>query len=137
PALIQVDSGSTGNFVTTNALNGASEGVVVDGATGNAVTSNTIQSVCDEGVALTVASTGSTIENNIVQNLSDDTSAGCAKTTATAAGINVDSAAVTGTKLDYTIVYVSENPYDWAGTTYQQAADLENAAGQGAHESND
>ncbi|MBR7833599.1 PKD domain-containing protein [Actinospica durhamensis] len=137
PALIQVDSGSTGNFVTTNALNGYSEGVVVDGSTGNAVTSNTIEDICDEGVALTGASTGSTIENNIVQSLSDDTSGNCAKTTATAAGINVDSAATTGTKLDYNIVYVYENPYDWAGTTYQQASDLDNAVSQGAHDIND
>jgi PKD repeat protein len=140
PALVQVDPGATGDVVTTNYLTGYDPGVVVNGATDTDVTSNTIQYICNQGIAVTGAATGSSIENNIVDTVSSNAQdLNCAKTTATVAGISVDSTATTGTKLDYNIVdpeYVPGNAYDWAGNTYQQASDLDTATGQGAHDIN-
>ena len=141
PALVQVDSGSSGDVITTNSLTGDDPGVVVDGSAGTAVTSNTIEDVCNQGIALTGASTATTIENNIVEDVESNAfNVDCAKTTATVAGITVDSAATTGTKLDYNLVdpeVVPDNAYDWSGTDYQDATDLDAQTGQGAHDINE
>lgn len=141
PALVQVDGGGTGNVVTTNSLSGDEPGVIVSGSADTAVTSNTIEYVCNQGVLLSGASTDSTIENNVVDTVSSSGISGdCPKTSGSVTGIEVDSAAISGTKLDYNDVdpvYVPGNAYNWDGTDYQQATDLQSATGQGAHDDND
>lgn len=138
---VQVDAGSSHDTITTNIMTGFGAGVVADGATDTAVTGNTIEYACDLGIALTGASTGSAVENNLVSFVEgpDPTGTGCADTTKPLAGIEVDSAAVSGTTLDYNIdyqVFNLVNPYIWAGTPYQAATDLNTATGQGAHDLN-
>ena len=137
---IQVESGSSNDIITTNYVGNFGSGIVVNGAPSTAITSNTVYGVCTQGIALTGASTGSTIENNIVDSVETNSiSTSCPSTTATAAGIEVDSAATSGTKLDYNIDYPDFAPvttYLWAGAAYQDAASLDAATGQGAHDLN-
>ena len=141
PALVQVDAGATGDIVSTNYLTGYDPGVLVNGATDTAVTSNTLDYVCNQGIGVTGAATGTTIENNVIYYVTSNTyDTDCAKTTATVAGISVDSTATTGAKLDYNDVeplFDPDNAYAWAGTNYSQASDLDAATGQGAHDIND
>ena len=137
---IQVESGSSNDTITTNYVGNFGSGIVVNGAPGTAITSNTVDGDCTQGIALTGASTGSTIENNIVDSLETNSiNSSCPSTTAAAAGIEVDSAATSGTKLDYNIDYQQFDTiatYLWAGTSYQDAASLDAATGQGAHDLN-
>lgn len=135
---IQVDSGSSGDVITTNFVGNFGAGIVVDGGAGTDVTSNTLDDVCNQGIVLSGDSTGSSIENNVVDQVEDNGLDGsCPTTTAAAAGIEVDSAAISGTTLDYNVDYpvFSFAPnYLWAGTGYTDAADLYSATGQGKHD---
>ena len=139
-AEVQVDSGSSDDTITTNVIGGYSAGVLVDGAVGTEVTSNTIDDVCTQGIALSGASTDSTIEDNIVTDVeTKPINSSCPTSSATPSAIEVDAAATSGTTLDYNIdspTFAPPVDYIWAGTSYQSAADLESATGQGAHDLN-
>jgi hypothetical protein len=139
-ASILVDPGSSGDTITTNYVSGWSSGIVVNGAANTIVTSNTVYQDCNQGIVLSGASTGATIENNIVDSIEDRSSnSSCPTTTSPEAGIEVDSAAVSGTTLDYNIdyqTYPSATPYIWAGVKYSSAAALHSATTQAAHDLN-
>ena len=139
-ASIQVDSGSSGDVITTNYISGESGGILVNGAAGTDVTSNTLNYVCNQGIVLSGASTGSSIENNVVTDVEDHAINGsCPTTTSEEVGIGVDDAATSGTTLDYNVDYPTFSPiafYDWAGTDYSDAGDLYTATGQGEHDLN-
>ena len=67
---IQVDPGASGVVITGNTLLPASAGnwgVLVTDAPGADVTGNTIQGLCSGGISMAGASSGVTVENNIVQ----------------------------------------------------------------------
>ena len=136
---VQVDAGGSGDIVTTNDFyTGGSPAVDVAGTSDTAITSNTLRDACNNAIALTGASTGSSVENNAIDNIHTAGSFGCAAATVPVAGILVDSAAASGTSLDYNVVFpgISEPAYEWAGTPYDTATELDTAVGEGAHDLN-
>ena len=135
-ANVIIDSGSSGDVISTNAVLDGLEtvhGIDITGASNTVVASNTIEDLPATANAISVSggSTGTSIENNIVTYP--------LPTTATAApAIAIDASSAAGTTLDYNIVYggTAQTDYSWAGTDYQTAAALFAASGQGAHDSN-
>ena len=80
---ILVDSGSSGDVITTNYVSGWSGGIVVNGGAGTVITSNTVATDCNQGIVLSGASTGSYIENNVVTQVeSHSDNSNCPVTTA-------------------------------------------------------
>lgn len=135
---LQIDSGSTGDVVSTNFLQGGDPSIVANGASGTAITSNTVVASsgahCGSGILLTGASTGSTIENNVIEPA---TSCAASSGTPTPTGLlNVASAAASGTTVDYNVLGPGNksNEYGWGGNYYQTAATFSAATGQGKHD---
>jgi parallel beta-helix repeat protein len=136
---IEVDSSGTGNVITTNLIEDRQTGfggIVVDGSADAVVTSNTVQDYCGNGIAIgddaNGIASGATVENNVVE--------GSACEDASGAGISVqstaDEAGLTANYNDVDSDGRNSADYDWAGTTYQTAAALNTAVGQGANDSN-
>jgi hypothetical protein len=77
------------------------------------------------------ASSGVTVENNIVQVAPIGTT-GCPAGTA----ISVSAGSQAGSVVDYNVIDPSAGGslYDWGGTTYTSLADFQAASGQGAHD---
>lgn len=147
---IAVDPGSSaaagpGDVISTNeVLDSAGPGISVQSAPNADVTSNTVQNACHTGIAVTGTSTGASIENNIVQNLVSgslpiEPTVPCLASTGPAAGVEVDSTAVSGTTENYDIVDPIESgavPYLWSGTSYGSASALHTGTGQGSADIN-
>lgn len=137
---VNVDSSSTGTTISANVLEGSPldgagglfAAVRVTGATGTTVESNTINPMfCADGIALTAASTGAVISNNIVDTTGNP-GVGCTGQT----GVVVDQTSATGTTSDYNVVYTGGGApfYSWNGSTYSDLALFHTATGQGAHD---
>lgn len=132
----QVLSGASGVVLTTNQIanlqvGGAVTGytVTVNGAKNTEVTSNTILVPCNGGLSV-AGSTGTSVENNVVEGIG-----GCASTDP--ANLSVDSASAASTTVDYNeLSQMTDdiNPYSWAGKTYTTPTALNAATGQGAHD---
>ena len=147
-AAIEIDSSGTGNVVSTNILNLSglgTSGVVVAGSADAAVTSNTITGFCGAGIAITDdangTASGADIENNVVQQAVTSENAEGTCPAASSTGIVVQSAAdESGLVANYNDVYpddtVNTGAYAWDDVTYQTAAALLAATGQGAADSN-
>ena len=135
---IQVHGASTGTIVTTDSWsNVLGPGIVVDGAPGTAVTGNTIVRTCGLAVGITGGSTGASVENNLIPNVSGSpTIAACPVAASAAVSIQVDEASTAGTTVDYDNVYPNGHTteYSWSGTTYNTSADFHAATSQGAHD---
>ena len=144
---IELDDG-TGNVITTNVVwddgNGAA-GITASESPDTVITGNTISQYCDFGIYVgdnvNGASPGTTVENNVVQEAVTDANDEGSCKAATTAGIALQSAAdESGLTADYNDDYpadsVNTEAYDWAGATYQTAAALTAATGQGAADSN-
>ncbi|MBR7824750.1 right-handed parallel beta-helix repeat-containing protein [Actinospica sp. MGRD01-02] len=134
---LTVDAGSSGDVISTNWFEAETGAISVTDASNIAITSNNIEGNFQTVNAVGVygASTGVTIENNIVTYPS--------VTTGSDAEIAVDAAAAPGTTLDYNVVWphpedssVIETEYSWAGVTYASAAALYKATGQAQHDIN-
>ncbi|MBR7829244.1 right-handed parallel beta-helix repeat-containing protein [Actinospica sp. MGRD01-02] len=133
---VQIDAGSSGDLISTNAVRFASTlpGISVAGASGTDITSNDFYygPAGQNVVSVSDGSTGTSIENNIVES--------AAGTTASAPLVAVDASSAPGTTLDYNVVYPDSSqtqaPYSWAGTDYASASALAAATGQGAHDLN-
>jgi hypothetical protein len=130
---IEVDPGAsgvviTGNSIQPNLVN--TWGVLVNGAPGTDVTGNTIHAICSGGISVESASTGVTVENNIVQ---PTTGGG---TCAADAGISVSADSEAGAVVDFNLIDPSadEPLYDWGGTGYTSLAAFQTASDQGAHD---
>ncbi|WP_158702253.1 hypothetical protein [Kitasatospora sp. MMS16-BH015] len=98
-------------------------------APGTVVVGNSITQACsNEAVALTGASTGSTVENNVIEayRCGDQSQS---------VQLEVAAEAVGGTKVAYNSYASGPVPaYRWAGKTYSSSADFTAASGQGAHD---
>jgi hypothetical protein len=132
---IQVDAGVQDATITTNQVRtDDSAGIVVDGATGTVVDSNTVTTQCGAGITLSGASTGSTVENNIVDTAVNTTPEGACS--AEPDSIEVDADATAGTIADYNLIDPnSKGPlYDWSGTTYSSLSAFTSATAQGSHD---
>lgn len=134
---LQIDAGSTGDVVSTNFLQGGDPSIVVNGASGTVITSNTAAASsgahCGSGIVLTGASTGSTVENNVIEPATSCTASG---TSAATGLLDVARTATPGTTVDYNILGPGNksNEYAWGGHYYQTAAAFDAATGQGAHD---
>jgi hypothetical protein len=134
---LQIDAGSSGDVVSTNFLQGGDPSIVVNGATGTAITSNTVVASsgahCGSGILLTAASTGSIIENNVIEPATSCAASG----TPTPTGLlNVASTETSSTTVDYNVLGPGNksNEYAWGGHYYQTAAAFTAATGQGKHD---
>jgi Right handed beta helix region len=132
---IQVDPGVRDTAITTNEFEtDDSPGIVVNGAADTVVNSNTVTTQCAAGITLSGASTGSTVENNIVDTAVDTTPESACS--AEPNSIEVDADAASGTVADYNLIDpASGGPlYDWAGTTYSSLSVFNSATAQGSHD---
>ncbi|MBR7831715.1 PKD domain-containing protein [Actinospica durhamensis] len=144
---IQVDPGSTGDVITTNGIRAGVPAILVNGAPGTAVTSNTVVLaggyLCNTALSLTGASTGSYIENNVLE-----AGTSCDGSSTPSGLLSVASAATPGTTVDYNDLDPNPNlvpqpgddegpdeyTYDWAGKYYETVAQFTAASGQGQHD---
>ena len=132
---IQVGSGVRDATITTNyVVTNDSPGIVVNGAANTVVDSNTVTTQCGAGITLSGASTGSTVENNIV-----DTAVNTTPESACSAepnSIEVDADATSGTVADYNLIDPNSGGplYDWAGTTYSNLSAFTSTTSQGSHD---
>lgn len=137
---VRIDAGGAHDTVTTDDFYSmASPAVAVDGTENAEVTSNTVRYACNQAILMTGASAGSSVENNVVQNLlTSSVNSSCPATSQPVGGLVVDSAAAPGVTADYNTVYpyFPVPAYVWAGAGYTSATDLFNAVGQGAHDLN-
>jgi hypothetical protein len=137
---LTVDGGSTGTILTTNRFSSdLASAVLLSGAVNTAVTSNTIDG-CGSIVSATGSSTGTSIENNVIQGdeTLSTTDANCAPT-AQSYGISVDTSSAGSTTADYNDVYVAGTgsaAYAWNSATYTTGSGLSAVTGQGGHDYN-
>jgi hypothetical protein len=133
-----VDGGSTGTVLTTNQFQTYyASSLSVVGAANTAITSNTI-SGCGPNVSVTGASSGTSIENNVISYPSVAVSDANCPVASQADNILVDSSSASSTTADYNDVYAlaGSTNYEWSGTAYSTAAALDAATGQGQHDDN-
>lgn len=133
---VQVDAGVRHAVLTTNYLSSNSGvGVRITDAPDAVVTGNTVQASCGPLVELAGASTGATVENNVLDGDENGHPSwgACASTGHEDLSVSVGSTA--GTKADYNLVTtLTRTPYSWAGRTYATVAQFQQASGQGAHD---
>ncbi|MER5635756.1 right-handed parallel beta-helix repeat-containing protein [Kitasatospora sp. NPDC002227] len=132
---ILVDGGSTNTVLTTNQVGGGTPTITVTDAPGTVVVANSIYDGCRTGLALTGASSGATIENNVLSgSINAGPDSGCPSGTPR---VKVDATSATGTKSDYNVVNTlyGGTAYDWAGTPYDDLAAFRTGAKQGANDS--
>ena len=133
---VTLDAGGSGDIISTNWLEGSS--ISAADVTNTAIASNTVEAIgtAPQGIIVSGASTGVTVENNIVAYPGVGSS--------NEPEISVDAAAAAGTTADYNVVWpyadggsgALDMPYSWAGANYASAAELYAATGQGKHDLN-
>lgn len=129
---IKIDPGSSGDVISDNWLDGAGNAISVDDASDVAITSNTVMATGNSttgSIAVSGASSGVTVENNIVAYPEPDT----------AAQIMVAAAAAAGTTVDYNVVWAQNGgtedaAYSWASADYSTQSAFYKATGQGEHD---
>ena len=131
---IAVDAGATAVTVTTNLIDYQHQPAFSSaGSPGTVLVSNTFSGRIAYATAISLggASTGSTVENNVVTtgNVS-----GTPQVDGTPVVVSADS--VPNTTYDYNTVEsgTATDPYSWAGTPYPSASALASATSQAAHE---
>ncbi|MEV6523686.1 right-handed parallel beta-helix repeat-containing protein [Longispora sp. NPDC051575] len=131
---ITVGAGATDNVVArNNVYETVRRGIVNAGATGTAITNNTVNSGNETNIRVDGASTGVSVQNNVVRSTA---CAACDLPQADKAVIGVYGDAVSGTTVDYNTVQPSANGprYVWGATPYFSVAEFRAASGQGAHD---
>jgi len=144
---VQIDAGGSGDVITTNGFEGGFPAISVDGTPGTDIVSNTVMYStvfeCGTAVSLTGASTGSYIENNVLEP--SNTCSGSSNPTGL---LSVSAASTAGTTVNYNVLDPNENwgtapgdpqgpdeyAYAWAGQFYKTVADFTAASGQGQHD---
>ena len=137
--MVKIDSGSAHDVITTNVFDSFAAGVVATDAADAIITSNSFLYVCNQAIALHGASTGASIENNVIYQVENkDLTSTCPADTTPETGLEVDAAATSGTTADHNLLdtQIVATSYSWAGTTYTSAQDLNRATGQAAHDIN-
>ncbi|GAA2131818.1 hypothetical protein GCM10009760_06000 [Kitasatospora kazusensis] len=128
---MQIDHAS-GTVLTTSEVGS----VMATASPGTVLVSNNVRTGCHDGLVLAGASTGATVENNVIDTdtMSYPPKPCGADTNHTGIRVYTDSA--TGTKADYNVVSpLSGGPaYDWADQSYDAQAPFTTATGQGAHD---
>lgn len=144
---VVVESGASAITFAGDIL--ASAGISATGVSGLQVAGNTIQRGCDAAVDVKGASTGVSVEDNVIEDANPDTDyylGGFQSQCQTnnqgwAPDVNVSADSAAGTTTDYNDFYVygtdGTAEYDWAGTSYTSLADFQAAVGQGVHDTLD
>ncbi|MEU7774041.1 NosD domain-containing protein [Micromonospora taraxaci] len=131
---VAVEAGVTGAVVTANTF--FKTRVAVTEAPGARITGNTVVTDCTAGIVLAGASTGASIQNNILRTGSGPVPApgACADPT-TAPAISVSTAAA-GATADYNLVDPASGGavYRWGDTDHADLASFQAATGQGGHD---
>ncbi len=131
---VAVAAGASGTVLTTNAFS-YTRGPAVSAvdAPGTVVVANNVTGggYCTAAISLTGASTGATIENNVVK---PGTGQACGAGTGTP--IVVAAGSTGGTTEDYDTIETASTDalYSWAGQEYSTPAELRAATGSGAHD---
>ncbi|NJC67029.1 PKD domain-containing protein, partial [Planosporangium flavigriseum] len=131
---IMIESGATNNIVANNYVLGANgSGIYNNGAIGTAITNNTVRNSCATGIRVDGASSGVSVQNNVV-SMDPRSSPACASPSATAVDIGAYDSAVHDTIVDYNTVYqgYTGTPYAW--NTVMGLAAFRKASGQAAHD---
>ncbi|WP_158702337.1 PKD domain-containing protein [Kitasatospora sp. MMS16-BH015] len=131
---IVVDPGVTHAVITTNlAYLSAGNGIRVTDAPGTIVTGNSLSTECATGIVLAGASSGASIENNVIIGPYGPLT--CPPGNTMIGEISVSAASASGTTADYNVVPSSPQPsYEWAGESHADPAAFHAATGQGAHD---
>jgi len=125
---IELDPGTSGtaliNDEVTNAPvngTGTNPAIWATDAPGTRIVNDTITPACSRGVDLEGASTGSVIENDVINtSVGEGQSGTCGEPDA---GITVAPSSVSGTTSDYNVVFNNGNGlYSWGGSTYADPA---------------
>ncbi|GAA1501021.1 hypothetical protein GCM10009760_63480 [Kitasatospora kazusensis] len=134
-----VDGGSTNTVLTTNLVNtGSADAITVTDAPGTVVVANSVYDNCRYGIALTGASSGATIENNVVaRNSTFGPQPNACWSSTPWSHVKVDATSAVGTMSDYNVVSTvsGDTAYDWAGKTYTDRPSFTKDTGQGPHDS--
>ncbi|MCM1975747.1 PKD domain-containing protein [Streptomyces sp. G1] len=132
---VRIDGGARGTVLGRNSISGLINGtaVTVADAPGTAVTNNTFVTTCEAALAVSGASAGSSVHNNVFFTWDNPRCTSPAPRT----GIQVAADAAAGVRADYNLItgpVVKMAPYTWAGTAYPTPAAFTAATGQGAHD---
>ncbi|WP_407837561.1 PKD domain-containing protein [Streptomyces sp. DSM 116496] len=132
---VWIDGGARGTVLGRNYIDGVinKADVIVADAPGTAVTNNTFVTDCVAALAVSGASAGSSVSNNVFVNWHNDRCTSSVPRT----GILVAANAAAGVRADYNVItgpVVKMAPYMWAGTAYPTPAAFTAATGQGAHD---
>ncbi|MEV0535370.1 PKD domain-containing protein [Kitasatospora sp. NPDC050463] len=137
---VTVEPGSHDVTITTNEFGGGFTGISATDSPGLAVTNNTIASVCGPSVALKGASTGGSVQNNIIDGYSAALrwAPDCSRMPGGwgDATIAVAAGSTDGTTVDFNVVHPRETAaaYTWGDARYSSAAEFNAATGQGARD---
>ncbi|MFC1439351.1 right-handed parallel beta-helix repeat-containing protein [Streptacidiphilus sp. N1-10] len=135
---IDVAAGATGTVLSSNLIpTGGENSITVTDAPGTVVTGNTLMSGCAPALVLAGASTGATVENNVVEAAQYETApAQACPAGSSDTGITVASGSTSGTKVAYNVIDPKSggSAYSWAGTRYSTVAAFTSASGQGSHD---
>ncbi|MDH6117984.1 PKD domain-containing protein [Kitasatospora sp. GAS204B] len=128
---VSVSAGAQSTLISTNEIGAINSGpaLTVADAPGTVITNNTIGYQCHGGVSLTGASSGASVQNNIIVSDSN-----CTTGSGTLISLSADS--VVQSTVDYNIVHPlsGQSSYSWAGTGYSSPAALQSATGQAPHD---
>jgi hypothetical protein len=141
---VAVASGASDIDLASDVL--SDSGIVATGVNGLDVTGDTVQRGCSSGIDIEGASTGVSLENNLLEDAvagadSTGTPASCNTLDQPwAPDVTVSTDASAGTTADYNDFYAgtdTTDPYSWAGTAYPTLAAFRSGATQGAHDTTD
>ncbi|WP_433212704.1 PKD domain-containing protein [Dactylosporangium sp. CS-047395] len=137
---IVVGPGATGNALINNQVaGGRGVGIDNDGATGTAITNNTLQNNCAMGIRVAGASSGVSVQNNVVAFNGAATTIDCGTAPKGTAEIGLFDGAAGTTVVDYNSVahapdgVPAADTYAWNGTALGLDA-FRAASGQAAHD---
>ncbi|MEU4476846.1 PKD domain-containing protein [Micromonospora sp. NPDC023966] len=133
---VAVEPGASGALVVNNQIDGGpGHGIHNRGATGTAITNNTVRERCLDGIRVDGASTGVSVQNNVLTTNGAVGPGSCSSGTGVELGVYGD--AVRDVVVDYNNAdhYESASPriYAWNGTRMSLPA-FRTASGQAAHD---
>ncbi|MCO1596190.1 right-handed parallel beta-helix repeat-containing protein [Micromonospora sp. RHAY321] len=128
---LAIDAGVVGAVVSGNEL--SYSGLRVTDAPGTTITNNTLLTYCAVGIEVAGASTGVSVQNNIVRT--HPFRQACA-TPANATAISVSAGSVPGTFADHNLIdpITGGALYAWGDGRYQDLPAFRQATGQGGHD---
>ncbi|WP_167667287.1 right-handed parallel beta-helix repeat-containing protein [Micromonospora narathiwatensis] len=137
-ASIEIGPDATGTVVANNqVMGGARFGIHNRGAAGTAITNNTVRDHCQDGIRVDGASTGVSVQNNVMLSNGLFGQVYCKRPGPGGAEIGIYDDATKDTVVDYNNTYHHGSPsasaYSWNGTRMGLAA-FRTASGQAAHD---